>query len=274
MNPFPRALRGVLAGLFSVMAVLACSPAIPAQNAVQTGIAPDPRGERMDMPGVVENSLGMKLVAVPGGKVRFSIWETRVQDYEAFVVASGRSWSRPSFDQGKVHPAVNVSWEDAQAFCRWLTTKERKEGRWAEQHRYRLPTDQEWSRAAGLETEAGTTPEEKMKQRVIWPWGSHWPPRNGEGNYASELKADTFLNTAPVGTMLPSVFGLCDLGGNVWEWCEDWYNAAQVTRVLRGASFNDAHPATLLAAYRFHGTMNLTGEDIGFRVVLERVESR
>jgi formylglycine-generating enzyme required for sulfatase activity len=269
MNHSSRGRGRALAELVCLMTVLASSPAIQAQNTIRTSTVPNLPVERKDMPGLIENSLGMKFRTVPGGKVQFSIWETRVQDYEAFVMASGRSWSKPGFDQGKLHPAVNVNWEDAQAFCRWLTTQERKAGRLTEQQRYRLPTDEEWSLAVGLGTESGTSPEDKMKRRVIWPWGSYWPPRNREGNYAPELKADSFANTAPVGSFPPNASGLYDLGGNVWEWCEDWYNAARVTKVLRGASFNDAHPATLLASYRFHGTMNLTGEDIGFRVVLE-----
>jgi hypothetical protein len=76
-----------------------------------------------------ENSLGMKFVPVSGTKVLFSIWDTRVRDYEAFVKATGREWRRPDFKQDPTHPAVNVSWIDAQAFCEWLTEKERTAGK-------------------------------------------------------------------------------------------------------------------------------------------------
>jgi formylglycine-generating enzyme required for sulfatase activity len=261
--------RSAWAALICLAAVHANGPWIRAQNIAPTASAPSLPVARTNISNVMENSLGMKFRTVPGATVYFSIWEIRVRDYEAFVAASGRSWSKPAFDQGREHPAVNVNWEDAQAFCRWLTAKERQEGRLTEQQRYRLPTDEEWSLAVGLGTESGTSPEDKMKRRVVWPWGSHWPPRTGDGNYAPELKADSFAHTAPVGSFSPNASGLHDLGGNVWEWCEDWYNTARVTKVLRGASFNDAHPASLLASYRFHGTMNLTGEDIGFRVVLD-----
>ena len=64
-----------------------------------------------------ENGLGMKFVPVPGTRVRFCVWETRVRDYQAFVDATGQAWKKAEFEQGPTHPAVNVSWVDAQAFA-------------------------------------------------------------------------------------------------------------------------------------------------------------
>jgi formylglycine-generating enzyme required for sulfatase activity len=214
------------------------------------------------------NSLGMPFKKIPELNIRVCAWETRVRDYEVFVAETGRAWSKPSFAQGPTHPAVLVNWEDAQAFCAWLTTRERQAGRLAPGARYRLLTDQEWSAAAGQAPEAGRTPENRMKSFAAWPWGTHWPPLPGAGNYAPELKTDPFEFTAPVGSGKPNGYGLYDLGGNVWEWCEDWYNDAHVTKVLRGGSFNDSHPGTLLTVYRFNGTMNLSNDDMGFRVAL------
>ena len=217
----------------------------------------------------LENSLGMRFVKIGGEKVQFSIWETRVRDYQVFKVETHRAWKQPDFDQTSDDPVVNVTWEDAGAFCHWLTERERKIGRLTAQQRYRLPTDPEWSAAVGIGPEQGKTPEDRLKASVVWPWGADWPPRTGDGNYAPELETDRFVNTSPVGRFKPSLHGLFDMGGNAWEWCDDWFNDARVTKVLRGGSFHDSQPKDLLAAYRFSATVHLSADDIGFRVVIE-----
>jgi DNA-directed RNA polymerase subunit RPC12/RpoP len=138
------------------------------------------------------NSLGMVFVPVPGTEVKFCIWETRVQDFEAFVRATGYpighlmdwnqkehesyDWKNPGFAQGPDHPVVGVNWEDAKAFCRWLTKQEQEEGRLDRKQQYRLPGDAEWSRAVA---------ENK------YPWGDSWPPPVGAGNYNSNLGVDS-----------------------------------------------------------------------------------
>jgi Sulfatase-modifying factor enzyme 1/TIR domain len=156
-----------------------------------------------------ENSLGMKFVPVAGTKVLFSIWDTRVQDYEAFVKHTARSRVKPQFQQTPTHPAVNISWEDSKAFCAWLTQTERSAGHMSDQQEYRLPTDEEWSIAVG---------ESK------YPWGNEWPPPREVGNYGSSLHIDHYAFTSPVGAFAPNAKGLYDMGGNVWQWCEDWYS--------------------------------------------------
>jgi Sulfatase-modifying factor enzyme 1 len=135
-----------------------------------------------------QNSLGMKFVPVPGTQVLFCIWDTQVEDYSAFVDATGNdttggmwslgqegwkqlgaTWKEPGFSQGPTHPVVGVSWYDATAFCAWLTTQERRSGLLPTGASYRLPTDQEWSIAVGLDSESGTTPEEKDSKVRIYP---------------------------------------------------------------------------------------------------------
>lgn len=221
---------------------------------------------------VLTNSLGMQFRSVPGVKSLFSVWETRVRDYEAFVRDRQHAWSRPGFEQGPMHPVANVNWEDASAFCRWLTDTEREAGKLSGKQKYRLPTDEEWSIAAGMGVERGNTPEARMKQQRVWPWGAYWPPVAGDGNYGEKLKVDSHPATSPVGSYRPNAHGLFDMGGNVWEWTEDWYNEATVTKALRGGSFNDSQPSYLTTSYRLNGTMNLINEDFGFRVVLENPE--
>ncbi len=215
------------------------------------------------------NSLGMRFVALPGTTLSVSIWETRVRDYRTFAEAVSRPWTKPDYEQTDDHPAVNTNWEDADAFCRWLTQRERQSAAITAAQRYRLPTDLEWNLMVGWGREPEGTPEQRLKRNPVWPWGWQWPPTAGVGNYAPELRTDRFPNTAPVGSFPPNRLGLYDLGGNVWEWCDDWYSQTTIMRVLRGGSFNDSLPGTLLSAYRFHGTMNLVNDDIGFRVVLE-----
>jgi len=153
--------------------------------------------------------------------------------------ASGLAYRPEAMPQEPTHPAVNVTWEEAHSFCKWLS---KKEGR-----TYRLPTEAEWSRAVG----GGK-----------YPWGNQWPPPNNCGNYAgqemrllsqSEAErllprgltlirgfSDRHIFTSPVGSYPPNEFGLYDMGGNVMQWCEDWYDDSHMDKVLRGSSWIDS----------------------------------
>ncbi len=230
------------------------SDAAPAQE------GRDPGSATRENPFV--NSLGMKFVPVPGTKVLFGVWETRVRDYNTFVNETKRVWDKPNFEQTPDDPAVNVSWEDAKAFCAWLSQKEGRQ--------YRLPTDQEWDAAVG---------------NAKYPWGEAWPPPQGAGNYG--VSNDGFSKTSPVGSFAANAFGLFDMGGNAWEWCEDWYRASMHTaeakrewpglsddgggqryRVLRGGSWAYDNPVTLRSSFREgFGSGNCSGNR-GFRCVV------
>ncbi len=106
------------------------------------------------------NSLGMTFVALPGTSVLVCIHETRQSDYAAYASATGLAWQTDGEDGDR--PAANVSREEAQRFCAWLSLKERV--------RYRLPTEQEWSTAVALAVpQAG---------EGGFPWGLGWPPPN------------------------------------------------------------------------------------------------
>jgi hypothetical protein len=205
------------------------------------------------------NSLGMTFHPVDDMQV--CIWETRVRDFDAWMMALGRT-HQSDLDQTPDHPVVDVTRDDAIAFCRWLTEKERAERRLEPAWEYRLPTDIEWSRAAGLAAERGDTPSARNARiKGVYAWGFVWPPPPTAGNFADQAAGgrvrlenstdrllahnDTFTFTAPVGSFAPNRYGLFDLAGNVWEWVSEDFggNTANTNYstfgVLRGAGWAD-----------------------------------
>ncbi|HBJ85361.1 MAG TPA: hypothetical protein DDZ88_16090, partial [Verrucomicrobiales bacterium] len=81
---------------------------------------------------------------------------------------------------------------------------------------------------------------------------------------------DGFTETAPVGSFQANANGLYDLGGNAWEWCEDWFENTQEARVLRGAAWSHFDRLNLLSSKRSRGWIGKTLPPfIGFRCVLE-----
>ncbi|MEM6886007.1 MAG: SUMF1/EgtB/PvdO family nonheme iron enzyme [Verrucomicrobiota bacterium] len=216
----------------------------------------------------IQNSLGMNLIPLPGAKVHVSVYETRVGEYRKFVEETRRPWKKPNFKQSDEHPAVMVSWEDAKAFCYWLTAKERAAGVISTEQSYRLPTDVEWSLAAGV-TESEDPLDTSGLLTFQYPWGEAWPPPPNAGNYAPDLHLDSFKYTAPVGSFSPNDLGFYDIGGNVWEWCEDVYNQSADYRILRGASWRMRLPNDLLSTNRIGNRPDLRLPVYGFRVVLQ-----
>jgi hypothetical protein len=217
------------------------------------------------------NSLGMKFV--PLGEIQISVWETRVQDYEAFCRATARRYEPPDFHQTPTDPAVKVSWFDAMAFCKWLTEKEQNENLIDDRETYRLPTDAEWSMAVGLMNENGPTPEARDgKIKNEYPWGKQWPPPIDAGNYAG-TSGRRRTATLPVGTFKSNSIGLYDLGGNVWEWCLDTYKgdsnaSGRDWGVLRGASWATRNRLEMQSSYRNVVDRNERDVIYGFRCVL------
>jgi serine/threonine protein kinase len=217
------------------------------------------------------NSLGMKFV--PLGDIQISVWETRVQDYEAFCRATGRHYEPADFHQTATDPAIKVSWFDAMAFCKWLTEKEHDENLIENRQAYRLPTDLEWSMAVGLINESGATPEIRDgKIKNEFPWGKQWPPPNGAANY-SAATGRRHGATMPVGSFKPNSLGLYDLGGNVWEWCLDTYKggtsgSSRDWGVLRGGSWATSNRLEMQSSYR--NVIDRNDRDViyGFRCVL------
>jgi formylglycine-generating enzyme required for sulfatase activity len=213
------------------------------------------------------NSLGMKFVPVPGTSVLFCTTETTVAQYQA----AGLGYKAPQFPQSSNHPAVGVSWNDAKAWCAWMSQREGK--------KYRIPTDAEWSAALGTSS--------------TYPWGESWPPPNNYGNYmgqeaaVAEMKAslkayglssvniiagyrDRHVFTAPVGSYAANRLGVYDISDNVWEWCEDRHPTWADTRVLRGSSWFNCEREYLASCYRLSRTPDYRNFYIGFRCVVLR----
>ena len=202
-------------------------------------------------------------------------------------VREGRTWKAPGFTQEPTHPVCAVNWEDAKAFCVWLTQKERTAGRLGADQEYRLPTDAEWSQAAGMDELKNGTPEQKMTLTTGYSWGPDWPPPPGAGNLAGyEIRGrtwpddwatltvgDGYAGTAPVGQYSANQFGLYDLDGNVEEWCGDLFNAADAKRVIRGSAFTTGIASTAQWANREACDPQLRATCYGFRVVLSVGES-
>lgn len=162
--------------------------------------------------------------------------------------------NNPSEFKGENNPVESVSWEDAQAFCKKLSQKTGKE--------YSLPTEAQWEYAC----------------------------RAGSGTYYCfgdvETKLDEYAwfndnsrgSTQPVGKKKPNEFGLYDMHGNVWEWCNDWHGDYPYdsvvdpagpekggARVLRGGSWSFS-AGRCRSAYRNHDNPGYRSNDVGFRL--------
>lgn len=185
------------------------------------------------------NSLGMKFVPVPGTDTLMCIHETRRKDYAAYAEAVpgvDATWKNPLVEgkplvQGDDHPVVEVSWQDASAFCEWLS---KKEGR-----TYRLPTQREWNLAVVFDVDDPGSISDTEWKKILgsqYPWGT-WDEKEAPkfGNYSG--KEDGYEGTAPVMSFLPNRLGIYDLGGNAWEWCDGWNSDQHKKRVFRGCGY-------------------------------------
>ena len=255
-----------------------------------------------DNPFVSE--LGLEFIPVPGENgVWMSRTPVRVRDFEAFAEATGHrpeegalaprvrrgsdgrhglewvddpnvSWRAPGFEQGVEHPVVCVSYEDAEAFCRWLNSVE-------EPLFYRLPLEREWRAAAGT---------------AAYPWGMDYPPAlPTTGNFLDESGVENWPGSdwpgvlsyrdgaefaSPVGSYQENKVGFFDLAGNVRQWCIESTDEVspergagdtglpKLTGVARGSSWADGSPSDLRSDARRSLPVNTRRTDLGFRLVI------
>ena len=223
------------------------------------------------------NLLGLELLPLPGAEqILMSSTEVRAEDFEIWLRKTSRVWThKPPFALGSNHPAAGVTWNEAAAFCEWLTARDQAAKLIPAAARYRLPTDLEWSRAAGLTTEAGADPALRDRaDKTHYPWSATgvFPPRSLTVNLdAARLPGynDNYSYTAPVSSEPPGETGFIGLGGNVAEWCADPWPGAPGERVIRGGSWQGFDREQLLTSARRHGPAESAYIDVGFRCVLE-----
>jgi len=202
-----------------------------------------------------------------------SRYEITFSDYDKFATATRR---KKPHDEGwgrGIRPVINVNWEDARAYCTWLS---RQTG-----HQYRLPTEAEWEYAA------------RAGSKTKYWWGNSIGSNNATCNKCnSQWGWDAQNMTAPVGSFQANPFGLYDTVGNVYEWtCSEYgvevkankkelvkYNGKEQTcvnrktknkfRVIRGGHWL-SDPEDNRAAHRFESWLGYRVNFIGFRVVRE-----
>lgn len=202
-----------------------------------------------------KNSLGQQLAWIAPLNGWAGAYEVTQDEYERL------SGTNPSYFKAPNHPVDSVTWYEAVKFCEALTVQERSLGTLPEGYRYRLPTDEEWSRLVGAQKLDG----------------------------AISSLFDRQKSTAPVGSLAPNEFGLYDVRGNVWEWVSDWYSQTILNRVqkegstataewvgtdrkvLRGGAWNRSSEFDLAVTNRMAARPSAEDRyDVGFRVVLMR----
>jgi formylglycine-generating enzyme required for sulfatase activity len=189
-------------------------------------------------------------------------YEVTQGEYEAVT------GSNPSLFTGDDdRPVEQVSWNDATNYCMALTERERAAGRIPANSVYRLPTEAEWEYACRAWTSTrfshGDDPGYRDLPQYAWSWHN------------------SGLTTQPVGRKLPNPWGLYDMHGNVWEWCQDGWSdslpggtvidppghASDSYRVLRGGAWSYEAP-DCRSASRSRGTVDDRYSGFGFRVLL------
>jgi formylglycine-generating enzyme required for sulfatase activity len=194
---------------------------------------------------------------------------------EAEIAGDARTWQRPGFAQGDDHPVVCVSHNDVVAFLGWLNGQEEEKSRG-----YRLPTEAEWEYAcrAGTGGLYGGDDDPESLVRIANVADASYKKVNPSA--VCIRGDDEYAYTAPVGSFEQNAWHLYDMIGNVWEWCDDWYdpkfyqsspkenphNTANASHlVFRGGSWH-GHPGDCRPAVRHRYAPESRYYSLGFRL--------
>jgi formylglycine-generating enzyme required for sulfatase activity len=244
-------------------------------------VEPPPR-PALVLPRQVANSIGMRLVLIPAGSFRMGsppdeamrvndegpvqvvridqpfylgVFPVTQREYEAVMKGNPAHFHRKN-GGGPDLPVEQVSWDDAVSFCRKLSAlpEEKKAGRV-----YRLPAEAEWEYAC----RAGTTTPFSFGAAL----SSTQANFDGTRPYGAVAAGPFRQTTTKVGSFEANAWGLYDMHGNVWEWCQDWYTPG-THRALRGGSWNSSGHVCR-SARRQRYAPDFRGDNVGFRVLLE-----
>ena len=233
------------------------------------------------------NGVTLEMVKIPGGRFLMGVPETEAERFDNEVpqhhvdvpefwmgkyVVTQQQWqaimgNEPSYFKGKNRPVERVSWNNATEFCQKLSKKTGRD--------YRLPSEAEWEYAC----RAGTTTPFYFGETITGELANY----RASETYADEPKGKYREQTTPVGQFPPNAFGLYDMHGNVWEWCQDvwhssydgapvdgsaWVNGGNSSRrVLRGGCWY-LYPWWCRSAFRFsYVSVETDFNYFGFRLV-------
>ncbi|WP_298869007.1 SUMF1/EgtB/PvdO family nonheme iron enzyme, partial [uncultured Gimesia sp.] len=207
-------------------------------------------------------------------------WDDATQKFSNGIPAF--NWAKTGWLKSDFHPVVNVSWNDAVNFCKWLSIRTKS--------KYRLPTEAEWEYVCRAGSNSlyfhGDDAEMLTQYGNIWDRSASLEFQRNYAHLKGVSSQDGFAFTSPVGNYAANSWSVYDMHGNVMEWCSDWFDDEYYktlegktlmdsggpdsgsARVLRGGNWS-LFPEYARAAYRSKLSPSRYSNSIGFRVVLE-----